>query len=718
MKKILIFTWAFVLSLQLAKADEGMWIPMLLGELNEAEMQAMGMKLSADDIYSINHSSLKDAVLIFGGGCTAEIVSNEGLILTNHHCGFSNIQKHSSLEHDYLKDGFWAMSKEEELPNPGLTVKRLVRMEDVTKAALENVNEKMTEEERQSIIKKNIEKIVAEAEKGTKYKALVKPFFYGNQYFLFVNEIFKDIRLVGAPPSNIGKFGGDTDNWVWPRHTGDFSVFRIYSDANNQAAEYDKNNKPYTPLKHFNVSLKGAHEDDFTFVFGYPGTTQEYLPASAIDLKVNIENPIRINLRNKRLDIIKKYMNQDPKVRIQYSAKQAGIANGWKKWIGENLGIKKTKAILHKQEFEKGFQEWVKKEHKTEYSSLLEDLNKVYQKMKKPTQDFAYFYESLYAIEAVKSVGKFSGIVEKYENGQKDPKEYVEDITKLKKSVKRFFKDYHQALDKEIFMAMMKEYAKMVKKEDMPDYIRKSILSFEKNPEKFTNKVYAKSIFVNEEKLMAFLDNFSPKDVKKINKDFFVKMRLSLITDYRENIYPTQKKLGNESDRLMRDYMKAQMEMQKNRLFYPDANFTLRVAYGKVKGAEPVDGKIYKHFTTLKGIMEKENPDIFDYVVEPKLKELYINKDYGQYADQDGSLHVGFIATNHTTGGNSGSPVLDANGNLIGINFDRQWEGTMSDLNFDTEICRNITLDIRYCLFLIDKFAGAKWLVDEMTLVK
>ena len=718
MKKSYLLFIVLALFSNLLRADEGLWIPMLLGELNEAEMQAMGMHLSADDIYSINHSSLKDAVLIFGGGCTAEIVSDEGLILTNYHCGYYNIQQHSSLEHDYLKDGFWAMTQEEELPNPGLTVTRLVRMEDVTGRVLDGVREDMPEKLRQTIIEKNSEKIKTEAVAGTHHQALIKPFFYGNQYFLFVNEIFEDVRLVGAPPSNIGKFGGDTDNWVWPRHTGDFSVFRIYANENNEPASFAKSNRPYHPLKHFNISLKGVQEDDFTFVFGYPGTTEEYLPASAIDLRVHVENPIRIDLRGKRLEIMEGYMKQDPKIRIQYSSKQARIANGWKKWIGEDLGIKKSKAIEHKKAGEERFRQWVAREKKQAYAGLLENLDKVYEKLHKPTRDFNYFYESLYGVEAIRFARKFAALVEKSEDKKVPDKEIDALIDKLKRQIHSFFKDYYAPLDRDIFVAMMQAYTDQVAKEDMPPFVRLASLVFLKNPQSLARKVYAKSIFTDENRLMRFLDSYTRKKAKKIKKDFFFKMQDALVAYYKEQTLPQLESLQRQSDSLMRIYMRAQMEMQKNRIFYPDANFSLRVSYGQVKSAAPADGHIYRHYTTLKGIMEKENPDIFDYVVESKLKELYRNHDYGRYADKDGTLHVGFIANNHTTGGNSGSPVLDADGNLIGINFDRQWEGTMSDLNFDDSLCRNIILDIRYCLFVIDKFAGDTRLIEEMDLVE
>ncbi len=715
MKKLLsLFLILLFLSSQV-RSDEGMWIPLFLGELNEAQMQAMGMKITADDIYSVNHASLKDAIVIFGGGCTGEVVSDQGLLLTNHHCGFRSIQRHSSIEHDYLTNGFWAMEKADELPNPGLTVTFLVRMEEVTLQVLDSVTPDMSEAERNEIIKRHINSIKEEAVKDTHYKAVVKPFFQGNRYFLFVNEIFEDIRLVGAPPSNIGKFGGDTDNWMWPRHTGDFSVFRIYADKDNNPAKYSEDNVPYKPKKHLSISLDGINEGDFTFIFGYPGSTEEYIPSYAVDMTVNTVNPVRISLRGQRLDIIKKYMNESPEIRIQYAAKQAGISNGWKKWIGENRGIKRLHGIEKKQAFEQEFQTWAESSGNNSYTTLLSSFEDTYRKLNPLEKNLYYIVEAGLGIEIIKYANSFSGLinVSKSENTEKLDKT----VERYKKSAVSHFKDYQEVIDKEVFAVLFKSYYENVNKNEIPEDILKQINKYKEDFEKFADDVFKKSLFANKSRVVDLLDNYKTSQYKKIEKDPAYKIASAFIKQYRKNYYPRINKLNSKLDSLMRIYMKAQMEMQPNKLFYPDANFTLRVAYGNIMGYSPADAIEYNYFTTLEGIMEKEDPDIYDYVVEDKLKELYNNKDYGVCGD-NGRMQVCFIANNHTTGGNSGSPVLDANGNLIGINFDRCWEGTMSDIMYDPDESRNIMLDIRYCLFIIDKFAGAGHLVDEMTIVK
>jgi len=706
----------FLLSFQ-ARSDEGMWIPLLLGELNEAQMQAMGMKITADDIYSINHSSLKDAIMIFGGGCTAEVVSDQGLLLTNHHCGFRSIQKHSSLEHDYLTNGFWAMEKSEELPNPGLTVTFLVRMEEVTNNVLNSVTPDMTEAERKALITRHIEKIKEDAIKDTHFKAIVKPFFQGNRYFLFVNEVFEDIRLVGTPPSNIGKFGGDTDNWMWPRHTGDFSIFRIYADNDNNPAKYSEDNVPYQPKKHLTISLDGINKGDFTFIFGYPGRTEEYIPSFAVDMKVNTINPIRISLREKRLSVIKKYMNESPEIRIQYAAKQAGISNGWKKWIGENKGIKRLHTIEKKQTFEKEFIDWSSLPENKQYISLLAEFNKTYEDLKPLEKDLYYIVEGGLGIEIVKYANSFNSLVNISSKKDIDNEKLDKTVERLKKSATSHFKDYQPVIDKEVFAILFRAYYENINKNEIQEEILKQIDKYKGDFKKFADEVFKRSMFASKEKILSFLDNYKASHYKKLLKDPAYKIAEAFITKYRSDYYNGINKLNDRIDSLMRIYMKAQMEMQPNRLFYPDANFTLRVAYGNIKGYSPADAIDYNYYTTLKGIVEKEDPEVYDYVVEDKLKELYNNKDYGVYG-HDGIMQVCFIANNHTTGGNSGSPVLNANGNLIGINFDRCWEGTMSDIIYDPDQSRNIMLDIRYCLFIIDKFAGAGHLVDEMTIVK
>jgi len=708
---LIIFTRLFAI------AGEGMWIPMLLQQLNEKEMQEMGMKITADDIYSINHSSMKDAILLFGRGCTSEIISKDGLLLTNHHCGFGNIQKHSSIEHDYLTDGFWAMNKKEELVNPGLTATLMVEMRDVTSEVLNGVKENMTENERKKLIKVNSDSVTKAAIKGTHYKAIVKPFFKGNQYYMIITEVFKDIRLVGAPPSNIGKFGGDTDNWMWPRHTGDFSLFRIYVGPDGNPAEYAEDNIPYQPKYHFPISLKGVEKDDFTFVFGYPARTNEYLPSYAIELITEIENPHKIKLRQTRLDIFGKYANSDPKVRIQYASKDARVANYWKKMIGESGGVKRMNGIEKKQDFEKKFNEWAANQNEN-YGGLLAEFKTIYNELTPLNIATAYLVEAGLSMEVVSFANRFRALVTLSQSKSVDEEKIQKEVKKLQSRSAAFFKDYYQPIDEEVMRAMLKIYNENLDQTYKPDFFNTLNSKYKSNYSEFTNYVFDKSIFVDENALNNILANYKAKSYKKIEKDPAYIMANDLITFYETKVKSQRTAYNHRLDSLQRIYMKAQMEMQPEHRFYPDANFTLRVTYGNVDGYYPKDAVYYNYFTTLKGIMEKEDPDIYDYVVEDRLKTLYQNKDYGKYADKDGSLHIGFAATNHTTGGNSGSPVLNAEGYLVGVNFDRGWEGTMSDLMYDPEVCRNISIDIRYFLFIVDKFAGAGYLVDEMDLVE
>jgi hypothetical protein len=719
MKKLLYPLFLLIIVNGSIRADEGMWIPLFLGQLNEAEMQAMGMNITAEDIYSVNQSSLKDAIVIFGGGCTGEVISEQGLILTNHHCGYSRIQRHSSIEHDYLTDGFWAMDNSEELPNPGLTVTFLVRMEEVTEQVLEGIAPTLTEAERASLIDAHIENIEEEAVKDTHYKAVIKPFYYGNRYFLFVNEVFEDVRLVGAPPSNIGKFGGDTDNWVWPRHTGDFSMFRIYADKENEPAPYSEDNVPYQPKKHLKISLDGVEEGDFTFIFGYPGSTQQYIPSWAVDVQVNVINPVRIQLREKRINIFKKYMNESPGIRIQYAAKQSGISNGWKKWIGENRGIKRLKAIQQKQDFEAAFSAWVdaSSERKAQYGGLLPAMETTYSELGKVSYFSTYLREAGLGVEAIRYARSFDRLVDFSKMKQREEEELAQLISRQINGAENFFKDYQPAIDKEVFVAVLSDYYDHLEADHIPNFLQELHKKYKGNFEDMADEVFEKSMFVSQEKIHDLLNGYKASSYKKIEKDPVYLLAQSFAGLYYNRYLPEIRAINQNIDSLMRIYMQAQIEMQPMKKIYPDANFTLRVAYGNVDGYNPDDAVFYSHFTTLDGIMEKENPDIYDYVVEDKLKQLYQEKDFGRYGDADGQMHVCFTATNHTTGGNSGSPVLDADGNLIGINFDRCWEGTMSDIIYDMSQCRNIALDIRYCLFIVDKFAGAGHLVEEMTIV-
>ena len=707
MKKLFLTILTSLLISTIARADEGMWIPALL-QKNEAEMQAMGMKITADDIYSINHSSMKDAVVLFGGGCTGEIVSDQGLLLTNHHCGFDWIQKHSTVEHDYLTEGFWAMTMNEELPCPGLTAKMLRNMEDVTEKVLYGITDETTDEERAKIISENIKNIKESVQKDNKYKVTVESFFIGNQYFLMYNEIFDDIRMVGAPPSNIGKFGGDTDNWVWPRHTGDFSIFRIYKDG-----------KPYKPDYHFTISLKGVEEGDFTFVFGYPARTNEYLPAVAVNQEANVVYPVVVDLRTQILDIYNKYQEKDAKIRLQYASKHADIGNGWKKWMGVIEGIRNFKGIEKKQAFEESFYEWCQKQrNRVIYTRALREFDNVYAEFEKYCMATTYLTEAGFSIEIFNFSSVFDPLTEVDKNTPKEELDAL--IEELRATAAGFYKDYYMPIDKEVAVTMLKAYRDAQPADFRPAVLNEIDKKFKGNVEAYVDYVFNKSIFTSEEKVNKFLDGFKPSQAKKITKDPAFAAYKSMIGFYLTEVYPKSSEYNAKINNLRRVYMEGQMKMipevYPEKRLYPDANFTLRVTYGKVGGFKPKDAVTYGYFTTLDGIMQKENPNIYDYVVTDRLHELYDAKDYGRYADKDGTMHVAFIAGNHTTGGNSGSPILNAEGELLGLNFDRTWEGTMSDLIYDPSICKNISVDIRYVLFLIDKYAGCTRLVDEMTI--
>ena len=702
MKKILTILVLATLSLP-SFADEGMWIPMLL-QRNEAAMQKAGMHISAKDIYDINHASLKDAILLFGGGCTGEFVSEEGLVLTNHHCGYSYIVKHSSVEHDYLTNGFWAMSRDQEIPCPGLSVTRLVRMEDVTAQVLEGITEETSEPDREKIVEKNIATITVKAVEGTHYKAIIKPFYYGNQYFMYVNEVFTDVRLVGAPPSNIGKFGGDTDNWMWPRHTGDFSMFRVYA-KDGKPADFSSDNTPYRPLKHLEISLKGIDEGDFTFVFGYPGTTRRYVTHDAVDLAANVENPVRIALRDIRLAHYNAAMQQSPAQRLKYASRVASIANGWKKWQGETLGIERLHGVEQKLEQEAAFRKWAA--DKPQYRDVLDQLEDNYARLREIETEWTYFNEALMASDFMNRAYRLFQISRSGDTSL---------VAKLRTDSEKYFEDFdqHSPIDEAIFL----ETFLYMWERGFASFLPADHYQTDADVEAMLKKVYQKSILNNPKKLMKLLSKDRNKILDVIRRDpAYDLFSIAYLFCYSD----TKRKTYNEADdniqRLMRTYIKGMMEQYPDSNFFPDANLTLRVAYGHVEGFKPKDATYYTAYSTIEGIMEKENPHVYDYRVEPRLKELWQKKDYGQYANKKGELPVAFIATNHTTGGNSGSPVLNADGQLIGINFDRCWEGTMSDLLFDPAYCRNISLDIRYCLFIIDKFAGARHLVDEMTLV-
>ena len=696
---LVVFT---LLSLNMI-AKEGMWLPMFLQQLNEAEMQAMGLELTAEDIYSINNGSLKDAIVHFGGGCTAEIISGEGLLLTNHHCGFSQIQSHSSLEQDYLTDGFWAKDKSEELTNEGLTATFIKYMKEVTADVLSDETLEMSESERRERIKSLGDSLISLELDGTHYEAMIKPFFKGNRYFMFVTETFTDVRLVGAPPSSIGKFGSDTDNWMWPRHTGDFSIFRIYADKDNKPAEYSEDNIPYNPNRHLTISTQGVKPGDFTMVYGFPGRTDEYLPGVAVKQITQVLNPAKISIRKAALVVMDKQMRASDEVRIKYASKYASVANYYKKWIGENTGIQKTRGLKRKDEFEKAFADAVASDPKfSHYTGLISQYDSLYNDLEDIALARDYFIEIAYrGVEIIKFSNKASKFIASGE---------LDDLDKFKKSITSHFKNYDAHTDELLFDVLFNKYALDQANSDyLPAYFKGKTYS--------AADVFSKSYFASQAKLEKLLSSSTKKIQKKLSKDPAFHISSDLYGHYRNVIYGKYWALEDELDRVDREYLKAMMEvLPEYRKYYPDANSTLRLTYGKVQGVSPLDAISYGHITYSDGMMEKYIPGDYEFDLPEKLIELYEKKDFGPYADTNGKLPVCFIATNHTTGGNSGSPALNAKGELIGLNFDRAWEGTMSDINYDASRCRNIMVDARYILFVIDKYAGATYLLNEMTL--
>jgi hypothetical protein len=714
MKKIILLV-VCSFSRFFALADEGMWLPQLLQALNEADMKKRGMKISAADIYSINKGSLKDAIVSLGGFCTAEVISDQGLLLTNHHCGFDAIQNHSSVERNLIQNGFWASGFGEELTNPGLTATFIVRIEDVSAQILKNLRAEMTEKERTSEIEKNITAFRNSYKKEETQELLIRSFFEGNRYYLFVTETFRDVRLVGAPPSSIGNFGKDTDNWMWPRHTGDFSLFRIYANKDNKPAAYSPDNIPYKPKRSLKISLSGVKEGDFTMVFGFPGRTMQYLPAAAVKQIMTVNDPARIAIRDEVLRIMDGFMRKDEKIRIQYAAKYASIQNAYKKWKGEVLGLESRNAIGKKQEYEKTFMKRVNANAalKEKYGKLLPELNSSISEFEKYGLARDYYSEIMPRIELLTVAGIFQGLLAAIEKKPEDRNKLIEES---KERLKDLFKEYDIQVDKTLFTALISKYAKEQRPEFVSNQLAIIIDSLGDDFNAITNEVYLKSDLHSVEKCLQLLELSPEKLNMMINGDPAMRIYRDMTKTYAERAAAGISEWQTKINKLQRSYMAAQMEVFKEKKFYPDANSTLRVAYGNVKGYKPKDAVKYNWYTYLDGVMEKYKPGDYEFDVPAKLRELYEKKDYGRYGIK-GKMPVCLIASNHTTGGNSGSPVMNANGELIGLNFDRVWEGTMSDLNYDPEICRNVMVDIRYVMFIIDKFAGAQNLVKEIKTV-
>jgi hypothetical protein len=693
-----------------------MWLPQLLQALNEKEMKRMGMKITAADIYSINKSSLKDAIVSFGGFCTAEVISDKGLILTNHHCGFDAIQNHSSLQNNYIQNGFWAYQNGQELQNPGLTATFIIRIEDVTGQVLKDVTGTLTEKERQSLIDKNISQLKKDFKKETYEDLIIRPFFDGNKYYLFLTETYKDVRLVGAPPSSIGNFGKDTDNWMWPRHTGDFSLFRIYAGRDNKPAAYSPDNVPYTPKRSLKISLKGMKEGDFTMVFGFPGRTNEYLTAAAVKQVMEKSDPAKIRIRQHALEVLNGFMRKDEKTKIQYAAKYASMENYYKKWQGEVQGLQRSGAWQKKLDYEKMFREKIdeKEAWKNNYASLLPGLYEAYSAIEPYAYARDYYTEIIPKIELLGIASDLNSLVTAL---SKDEATYVKRKAEVQHKLEETFKEYNPNVDKRLFEVLMELYVKDQNPLFVSPLFRQKLTEQQETYLAVGADLYSKTVFTSLDQINNILNKNPEEAINAIKQDPAFLLFSDINQTYTTQVSPKLNEFQGTINQLQRQYMQAQLEVFKEKRFYPDANSTLRVTYGNVKGYNPKNAVHYNYYTYLDGVMEKYKPGDYEFDVPQKLIELYKAKDFGPYG-VDGRQPVCFIASNHTTGGNSGSPALDAYGNLVGLNFDRVWEGTMSDINYDVNICRNIMVDIRYVLFIIDKFAGAKNLIDELNIVR
>lgn len=692
MRKLsLLLIATLLVSVVPVKADEGMWMLPLLEKLNIKKMHDMGCKLTAEEIYSINNSSLKDAIVHFGGGCTGEIVSDKGLLFTNHHCGYGAIQKLSSVEHDYLNDGYWAMNLNEELPAKGLSVTFIDKFVDVTDKVNKAMAKGKTPQEKDSLYRLATKKLCDEAvKKDATLNARVSSFYNNNAYYLITSRTFKDIRFVGAPPSSIGKFGADTDNWMWPRHTGDFSVFRIYADKNNNPAEYSKDNVPYTPKQSLKISLKGIKKDDYTMIIGFPGRTTRFMTSEEAKETKNISNAISIYVRGVKQDIWMEDMLADPKVRIQYSSKYAGSSNGWKKWIGMNETFDKLDIIERRAAEEAEFLNWISQDKKREqkYAGALENINNAV----KARAEFAYAYrylnETLGSIEIAR-VGRY----------------------RTDAQLDGFFKDYSASTDRKLAKAMLKIYKEKVDAKYHPTLYQKIDSAFGGNIDSYVDYLYDNSAYTSKEKYLA---------AKEAGKDLKADPSAELmaqIMDAAKKIVKSQPQVDLSAPG-KKEYTAGLLEMRGEGSMYPDANSTMRLTYGQVLPYSPRDAVEYDYITTLDGVMEKEDPDNWEFVVPAKLKELWKAKDFGEYALENGKMPVAFLSNNDITGGNSGSPVLNDKGELLGLAFDGNWEAMSGDVIFEPTLQRCINVDVRYVLFIIDKFGGAGYLLDEMNIVK
>ena len=718
MKYLISLLLSIFLSFSLI-ADEGMWLPQLLKSLNEKDMIERGLKLTADDIYDINNSSLKDAIVsLNGGGCTAEMISSNGLMLTNHHCAFGSIQTHSTLENDYLKDGFWAMSNAEELKNDDVTATFLISIEDVSERINSFLNNQMSEDERRAKIAEISKVISKEVSDSTSYSANVKSYFGGNDFYLLIYETFKDVRLVGAPPSSIGKFGGDTDNWMWPRHTGDFSLYRVYMAPDGSPASYDLENIPYKPKHHLPIQLEGVENEDYTMIMGYPGRTNRYLTSFGISEALEISNPTTVDIRTEKLAVIKDGMDANKRVKIQYASKYASTSNYWKYYIGQSKSLKAMKVFDKKKDIENAFEEWVESGDSSvqeKYGNVLEMIESAYNKNKRIALNRTYLNEAVFQGSEILY---FSYMMKnRIASLPKDKKERLTSIRKLKKLAKDFYKNYNASVDEKLLSSMLSMYYYNVPKNQHAPVFKKienQMLGFKKlDFDFYAQNVFKRSVFSSKEKCMEFLQN---PTLSRVSRDLAFTTMNSIYDKYMKEIYPTRKSVRAALSKGNRLFMSGLREMDTSKSFYPDANSTMRVTYGSIGDYSPGNAMHYDYFTTIDGIIEKEDETNEEFIVPEKLKELYKMSDYGRYADKNGDLRINFISSNDITGGNSGSPVMNAWGELIGTAFDGNWESMSGDIAFENKIQRTISVDIRYILFIIDKYANASYLIDEMTI--
>lgn len=703
----------------LSFSKEGMWLPPTLKK-KEADMKAMGLEIPIEKIYNSNGTGLNNAVVLFGKGCTGEVISGNGLLLTNHHCGYGTVQGLSSIEKDYFANGFWAMNTREELPCPGLTVTFIRKMENVTDLILDGIADTLPDAERNKIIEGRIKPLEKGYRYTTKLDATIKPFFNGNQYWVIISETFRDIRLVGFPPNGIGQFGGDTDNWMFPRHTGDFSLFRIYADANGKPADYAASNKPYQSKDFFTINIGGYKEGDFTMVYGFPGTTREYISSYQLNQIYTITDPISVALRTTKLDSWTKDMKASRDVFLKYTSKRAGVANAWKKWQGEMRGLKINQVSQKKEAYEQGFQQWAVSDQTYDFddnvlSHILANTTKANAAIKAET----YINEGVFGIELIAQASVLDKMIQVMQSGLSESKK-IDSVKKIAASLNAFYKNYDAATDKNLFTSLMPTFINGMGY-NIPEYYRKELATHANNYDQWATHVYNQSVLANEEKMKSFISGVTTSDITLLQNDPAWKLYNAVAVYKKEKIQPILALFYKNLNYYNRLYMKAQMKAQEGNQ-YPDATLTLRLAYGKVQGIDPDGPATYAFQTNLDEAIAKDNPSVAEFTVPQKLKELHQSKDYGRWAIPDSqygtTVPIAFIADNHTSGGNSGSPVLNAKGQLIGTNFDRIWEGTMSDLYFDSNLCRNISVDIRYTLFIIEKFGNAGWLLNEMNIVK